>query len=192
MIATHLKKRRKKKWGQDHVYHCLASPRVSTIICKHMGTQESCCWMLGKGISSPILISWRTPACSNVLEFHCHFHFHFVSVHFKWALALRRQQSFWITFIWFFPYVSISMSSSIIIQYWVPALSLAHRDFSGFSESFEDMYRRLCDIQSFHNFMLKNIILRLFNYHNLCSSLGLRKSASLRCILYPIMLLIGY
>lgn len=55
----------------------------------------------GRGISSPILISWRTVACSTVLEFHCHFHFHFVSLHFKWALALRRQ-SFWITFIWFF------------------------------------------------------------------------------------------
>lgn len=80
----------------------------------------------GRGISSPILISWRTVACSTVLEFHCHFHFHFGSLHFKWALALRRQ-SFWITFIWFFfPYVSISMSSPFLVPLSLPDLYWPH------------------------------------------------------------------
>ncbi len=80
------------------------------------------------------------------------------------------------------------------IQQRSSALSLMHRDFSSFSESFDDvMHCRWWDLQSLCNLTLRNVVFKVFHnlfmlfiflyFHrleSLCPSLLLRDSASLR------------
>ncbi len=57
------------------------------------------------------------------------------------------------------------------IQQRYSTLSLMHRDFSGFSESLDDvMHCRWWDLQSPCNFMLRNVVFKVF--HNLFTSGG--------------------
>ncbi len=69
-------------------------------------------------------------------------------------------------------------------------LSLMHRDFSSFSETFDDvMHCRWWDMQSLCNLTLRNVVFKVFHnlfthsfkdWESLCPSLLLRDSASLR------------
>ncbi len=76
------------------------------------------------------------------------------------------------------------------IQQMSSTLSLTHRDFSSFSESFDDvMLCRWWDLQSLCNLTLRNVVFKVFHYpfyalfhrlERLCPSLLLRDFASLK------------
>lgn len=110
-----------------------------------------------------------------------------VSGHFNWALAHRRHQCFWIMRGW---------HSELCLHWWRDrntmllqgqrsrsSMSLPHRDFSRYSESFDHiMYCRWWDIQCFCIFTL------LWNCSAICRHIvlqigepPLRNSVCLRC-----------
>ncbi len=110
--------------------------------------------------------------------------FHFETVYFKWALAHNER------IMPMSDAVSSEGPKTTGIQQRSSALSLTHRDFSSFSDSFDDvMHCRWWDLQSLCNLTLRNVVFKVF--HNLfthtftdwrahCPSLFLRDSASLR------------
>ncbi len=102
----------------------------------------------------------------------------------------------WILEVFLGPFSNVNdriMSESLKttgIQQRSSALSLTHRDFSSFSEYFDDvMHCRWWDLQSLCNLMLRNVVFKVFHnlfytlFHrleSLCPSLLLWDSASLR------------
>jgi len=60
-----------KKLGQGHVSHCAACRLLLTTVCKHLGTEETSCWTVGREMlphSHLIYIS----ICSTALGLLCH------------------------------------------------------------------------------------------------------------------------
>jgi len=73
------------KWGQSHVYHCVASLLPITV-CERLGTEETSCWTIERGM--------LTHSCrwSTVLDLLCHI-LHFLMhqmflVFFSWQTVL--------------------------------------------------------------------------------------------------------
>ncbi len=80
---------------------------------------------------------------------------------YSWAhlvMSMTDHADEWCSFVWGPEDTGIQQRSS--------ALSLTHRDFSSFSESFDDvMHCRWWDLQSLCNLTLRNVVFKIF--HNL-------------------------
>ena len=69
-------------------------------------------------------------------------------------------------------------------------LSHAHREFSRLSESFDIMFYRLWNTQGLHNFMLRNIILKLFTCIWTSTHLYFWQTSPLHCIVFHLVQLV--